>query len=46
MRRRNQNIDNSLLMIGLVTILFALKHSLLVVLGLLALYGIYYFLKK
>jgi hypothetical protein len=50
MRGRNQDpfsaIGNSIKMIGIAALLFALKYALLVALGLLAVYGVYLFLKK
>lgn len=46
MRGRNQNSDNSLRMIGLATILFAVKYAIMLLFVLIALYGIYYYVKK
>lgn len=46
MRGRNQNSDNSLQMIGLAAILLAIKYAIMVLFALIALYGIYYYVKK
>jgi hypothetical protein len=46
MRGRNQNSDNSIQMIGLAAVLFAIKYAIMVLFVLIALYGIYYYVKK